>query len=112
MVPLRSGIIRSSTGRLKVQLTLHDGHAHEMARAPVALDEPPGVGHVDRVPRVPEPVAFELDARLVAGRLAVALDNDTMKAGVAGAARFSMSKFIMITVSFQGFHSRGSLGAG
>ena len=59
----------------------------EMPGAPVALDEPPGAGHVDRVPGVAEPVVLELDPGLVAGGLAVALDHDAVQPGVAGDTR-------------------------
>ena len=55
-----------------------------MPGAPVALDEPPGAGHVDRVPGVAEPVVLELDPGLVAGGLAVALDDHAVQPGVAG----------------------------
>ena len=54
-----------------------------MPGAPVALDKPPGPGHVDRVPGVPEPVVLKLDPGLVAGGLAVTLDHDAVKTGVA-----------------------------
>lgn len=64
-------------------LTLHHGHAHQMSRAPVALDETPGARNVNGVPGIPEPTALESDARLVAGGLAVALDHNAMEAGVA-----------------------------
>ena len=53
-----------------------------MPGAPVALDKAPRASHVDSVPRVPEPVVFEADARLVTGRLAVAFDDHTMETGV------------------------------
>ena len=62
---------------------MHDGHAHQVARAPVALDEAPGAGHEDGVPAVPEVAALEAGAGLVAGRLAVALDHDAVEAGIA-----------------------------
>lgn len=39
--------------------------------------------YIDGVPRVPEPIVLELDAGLVAGRLAVALDDHAVEAGVA-----------------------------
>lgn len=64
------------------KLTLHYGHAHQVARAPIALNETPSTGHVDGIPRVPEPVALEFYPRLVSGRLAVAFDNNAMEAGV------------------------------
>jgi hypothetical protein len=54
-----------------------------MPGAPVALDEPPCSGDVDGVPRVPEAVVFEADAGLVAGGLAVALDDDAVETGKA-----------------------------
>ena len=54
-----------------------------MSCAPVALHEPPGAGDVDRVPRVPESVVFEANARLISGRFAVTLDDDTVKSGEA-----------------------------
>ena len=53
-----------------------------MPGAPVALDEPPGPGHVDGIPGVSEPVVLKLDPGLIAGRLAVALDHHTVKPGV------------------------------
>lgn len=61
---------------------MYDGNADQVARTPIALDEAPRSGHIDRVPGVPESVALKADARLVAGRLAVALDHDTMQASI------------------------------
>lgn len=54
-----------------------------MSRTPIALDEAPSAGHVDCIPRVAESVSLKADAWLVAGRLAVAFDDHTVKAGVA-----------------------------
>lgn len=53
-----------------------------MARTPVALDKSPSAGYVDRIPRVPKAVSLELDARLISGRFAVTLDDDTVKASI------------------------------
>ena len=54
----------------------------EVPGAPVALNKPPGPGHVDRVPGVPEPVVLKLDPGLVAGGLAVTLDHDAVETRV------------------------------
>lgn len=54
----------------------------EVARAPVALHEAPRARHVHGVPRVAEAVVLEAHARLVAGRLGVALDHDAVQSGV------------------------------
>lgn len=54
----------------------------EVSGAPVALYEPPGAGHVNGVPAVTESIVLEPDARLVSGRLAVALDDDAVETGV------------------------------
>ena len=62
---------------------MHHRDAHEVAGAPVALDEAPRACDVNRVPAVPEAAALKADAWLVAGRLAVALHNGAMEAGVA-----------------------------
>lgn len=56
----------------------HESHVDQVAGAPVALDEAPRPGDVDCVPRVAEVAALELDARLVACGLAVALDHDAV----------------------------------
>lgn len=55
----------------------------EMPRAPVALYEPPGAGDIDGIPAVAEAIVLEAHARLIAGRLAVALDHHAVEAGVA-----------------------------
>lgn len=68
---------------LSLRLTLHHGHAHEMARAPIALHEPPSARNVDRIPGVPESVTFKPDTWLVSGRLAESLDDNAVKSGVA-----------------------------
>ena len=52
---------------------------NEMPGSPVTLDEPPGPRHVDSVPGVPEPVVLKLDTRLIACRLAVALDDNAVE---------------------------------
>lgn len=66
-----------------VALALAAGLGHllgvdEVPGAPVALDEAPGARHVHGVPRVAEPVVLEPDSGLVAGGLAVALDDDAV----------------------------------
>lgn len=63
-------------------LTLHNGDAYEMPRAPVALNKSPGASYVDCVPRVPESVAFESHTWLISSRLAIAFDHNTVEAGV------------------------------
>lgn len=70
------------------ELTLHYGHTHQVSRAPIALNKTPGARHIDRIPRVPEPVALEFYPRLVSGRFAVALNNHTVEASVAVWFRF------------------------
>ena len=60
-----------------------------MARTPIALDEAPGAGHVDGVPRVAEAVVLEANTRLVSGRLGVALDHYAVQTGVATRTRNS-----------------------
>lgn len=73
----------SKSGAFGVQLlTLHHGHAHQVARAPVALDEAPSSGHKDGVPGVPKAAALKAESRLVAGRFAVTLDDHAVKARV------------------------------
>lgn len=63
-------------------LTLHDGNAHQMARAPVALHKTPSARNINSIPRIPEPVALELDARLIASRLAKTFNHNTIEASV------------------------------
>lgn len=54
----------------------------EMSRPPITLHESPCTCHVHGVPAVSESVVLEADTRLVAGRLAVALDDHAVQAGV------------------------------
>ena len=64
---------------------------NEMSGSPVTLDEPPGPRHVDRVPRVPEPVIFELDSGLVTSGLAVTFDNHTVESSKTRIEMFTFS---------------------
>lgn len=54
----------------------------EMSRPPITLDESPCTCHVHGVPAVSESVVLEADARLIAGRFAVTLDDHAVQAGV------------------------------
>lgn len=54
----------------------------EVTRAPIALHEAPRARNVHRVPRVAEAVVLEANARLVTGRLGVALDHDAVQTRV------------------------------
>ena len=56
---------------------------NKVACTPVTLDKSPSTSHVDRIPRVSESVILKLDPGLVPGGLAVTLDHDAMKTGVA-----------------------------
>lgn len=55
----------------------------EVSCSPITLDEPPRTCHVHGVPAVPESVVLEANARLIACRLAVTLDDDAMQARIA-----------------------------
>lgn len=54
----------------------------EMSRSPITLNESPRARHVNGVPTVPESVVLEANARLIAGRFAVTLDDHAVQAGV------------------------------
>lgn len=54
----------------------------EMSRSPITLNESPRARHVHGVPTVPESVVLEANARLIAGRFAVTLDDHAVQAGV------------------------------
>jgi len=55
----------------------------EVSGSPITLDESPRARDVHGVPTVPESVVLEANARLVARRLAVTLDDHAMQASVA-----------------------------
>lgn len=54
----------------------------KVSRPPVALDESPSTCHVHGVPAVPESIVLEANARLIARRLAVTLDDHAVQARV------------------------------
>lgn len=54
----------------------------EVSRPPITLDESPRTCHVHGVPAVPESIVLEANARLVARRLAVTLDDHAVQARV------------------------------
>lgn len=56
----------------------------EVSCPPITLDEPPRTCHIHGIPAVPESVVLEANARLVARRLAVALDNHAVQTRVTG----------------------------
>lgn len=54
----------------------------EVSCSPITLDKPPRTCHVHGVPAVPESVVLEANARLVARRLAVTLDDHAVQARI------------------------------
>lgn len=54
----------------------------EVSCPPITLDESPRTCHIHGVPAVPESVVLEANARLVARRFAVALDDHAVQARV------------------------------
>ena len=66
-----------------------------MSSSPVALHKAPGAGHIDGVPRVPEPVVLEADTGLVSRRFAVAFDDDAVQTSITEIDTIFMDKFFL-----------------
>lgn len=66
----------------------------EMPGAPVALNESPRARDVHGVPTISESVVLEANPRLVARRLAVALDHHAVQAGVTAFNANRISEFL------------------
>lgn len=59
----------------------------EVSCPPITLDKPPRTCHIHGVPAVPESVVLEANARLIARRLAVTLDDHAVQARITAFKR-------------------------